>query len=154
MFARLSLVQRTMLSLILGGLIGCNSLANLGVALPYLGEPPLSTIAKLKDQPKGSIVVIQGTVSKYVPFIGSAAYQIQDKTGTVWIKSTNPLPQSGQNVIVKAKVDFQSIEVASQELGEIYLLELEQLEPTEQPQVKPKPKKAPTNDLFLPHKNL
>jgi hypothetical protein len=156
MSARLGWLQRTAISLALGGLIGCNSLTNLGIAVPYLGEPPLSAIANLREREKGSIVVIQGTVGQSAPFIGSAAYQVQDKTGTIWIRTTNPVPPPGKTITIRGKIDYQSILVDNLEVGEIYLVEVEQLETVSQspiePPVQAKPKKDGTDELFLPHK--
>jgi hypothetical protein len=104
------------------------------------------------------VVVIQGIVANYAPFLDSAAYRVQDESGSIWIRTNNPLPPTGKKVIIRATLNRESIQVASQQLQELYLVELEQLEeapaPNTEPPVKPKPKKDPTRDLFLPHKRF
>jgi hypothetical protein len=176
MVIKSSLVRRSCALLLVGGLIGCSALAELGIAVPYLGEPPLISVNDLTDKKRGAIVYIRGIVKVYAPFLNSGAYQVQDKTGTIWIRTEGKPPPSGKEVVIKGKLDYQSIEVGNQELGEFYVVELEQLEltaqtPTPKPQTQPtpsattskpsvipvqppavKPQPDPTNDLFFPHK--
>ncbi|GFE68135.1 DNA-binding protein [Chroococcus sp. FPU101] len=164
------------------GLIGCSALADLGIAVPYLGDPPVISVKDLTNKKKGAIVYIKGIVKVYAPFLNnSGAYQVQDPTGTIWIRTEGKPPQSGKEVVIKGKLDYQSIPVASLELGDFYVVELEQLEltaqtppakpptqatpptpptPTAKPTVIPvqppaansDPLPDPTNDLFFPHK--
>ncbi|WP_425428920.1 DNA-binding protein [Aphanothece hegewaldii] len=162
--------------LLIGGLIGCSTLAELGIAVPYLGDPPLNSVNDLTKQKRGTIVYIKGIVKGSAPFLNSNAYQVQDKTGMIWIRTEKKPPTSGKEVIIKGKLDYQSIAVGNQELGEFYVVELEQLEqnaqtpatptpptqptttpkptaiPIKPPAVLPQPIPDPTDDLFLPHK--
>lgn len=170
-----NLIRRSCALMLVGGLIGCSALAELGIAVPYLGDPPLISVNDLTDKKRGAIVYIKGMVKGYAPFLNSGAYQVQDKTGTIWIRTEGKPPSSGKEVIIKGKLDYQSIAVGSQELGEFYVVELEQLEltaqtptptspttptttskpsviPVQPPAVKPNPLPDPINDLFLPHK--
>lgn len=177
MVIKSSLVRRSCALLLVGGLIGCSALADLGIAVPYLGNPPLISVNDLTAQKRGAIVYIKGIVKGYAPFLNSGAYQVQDKTGTIWIRTEGKPPPSGKEVVIKGKLDYQSIAVGNQELGEFYVVELEQLEltaqiptptspkpttptttskpsviPVQPPAVKPNLLPDPTNDLFLPHK--
>jgi hypothetical protein len=174
MFARNSLIRRSCILLLVGGLIGCSALADLGIAVPYLGDPPVNNVDDLSEKRRGAIVYIRGIVKGYAPFLNSGAYQVQDKTGIIWIRTEKKPPQQGQEVVIKGKLDYQSIPVGTQELGEFYVVELEQLELTAQspaptaptpppkpttstaipiqPPAKPQSKPDPTNDLFFPHK--
>lgn len=54
--------------LLLLGLFGCSTLADLGIAVPYIGDPPLTAIEQLQEKPKGTLVYLRGTVSNYAPF--------------------------------------------------------------------------------------
>lgn len=175
MIIKRSIIRRSCLLLLLSGLIGCSTLADLGIAVPYLGDPPVSNVNELNQKKRGAIVYLKGTVKKYAPFLNSGAYQFQDQTGTIWIRSNGKPPQSGKEVVIKGKLDYQSVPIASQELGDFYVVELEQLEltaqtpPTQPPAsvpTTPKPTVIPvqppavqphflpdlTNDLFFPHK--
>lgn len=161
-----SLVKRSCILLLVGGLIGCSALADLGIAVPYLGDPPLSSVNELTGKKRGAIVYLQGIVRGYAPFLNGGAYPLQDKTGTIWIRTDSKPPEPGKEVVIKGKLDYQSIPVQSQELGEFYVVELEQLKwttqtptpasptviPIQSPTVQPKPKPDPTHDLFFPHK--
>jgi len=48
--------------LLLLGLFGCSTLADLGIAVPYIGDPPLTAIEQLQEKPKGALVYLRGTV--------------------------------------------------------------------------------------------
>lgn len=140
--------QLGLLPLLLGGLIGCNQLANSGFAFPGRGNLPLTQIGELQQQQNGdSIVYLKGKVGRGAPFLGSGAYQLQDPTGTVWVLTDESLPSQGDEVLIKGQVEYQSIPFGEQELGEFYLVELEQLERQAKPPAKP------VDDLFLPHKS-
>ncbi|MFM7579078.1 MAG: hypothetical protein ACKO5Q_19350, partial [Microcystaceae cyanobacterium] len=54
------------------------------------------------------------------------AYQIQDETGTVWVKSDRPLPTKGKTIKVRGELSYQAIFIGQEKLGESYLLELNQ----------------------------
>lgn len=156
MFFKLSLNmtlwQRASLPLLVGGLIGCSSLANLGNALPFKTYS-VTPIKELSQQNQGSTLYLEGKVSKEAPFLGGGAYQLQDSTGAVWVRTNQNLPQQGKQLVIKGQVDYQSIPVGSKELGEFYILELEQIgyQSSSPPQA-PKPTPKPVQNLLLDHK--
>ena len=84
-------------------------------------------IEKVTKQ-NGKTVYLTGKVVDLAPFVDNGAYQLQDPTGKVWIVSDR-LPQLNQQIRVKGKIAYQSLPFAEQELGDFYLIELEQLEP-------------------------
>ncbi|MGH2415892.1 MAG: DNA-binding protein [Microcystaceae cyanobacterium] len=140
------------LLLFLGGLISCSPLADLGIALPNTGNPPLTQISDLQQQTAGETVYLQGRVGDKAPFLGNGAYQLEDQTGKVWVLTQKSLPTQGKEILIKGQVEFQSISVGKQELGELYIIELEQLTTLLQPQPQPSTVKPEEDDLFLPHK--
>jgi hypothetical protein len=78
-------------------------------------------------------VYLQGKVENRAPFVGNAAYQLQDTTGSIWILTKQTLPQLGDDILVKGKVRYQSIklkDLADQDLGEVYVEETEQIKRT------------------------
>jgi hypothetical protein len=78
-------------------------------------------------------VYLQGKVENRAPFVGNAAYQLQDTTGSIWILTKQTLPQLGDEILVKGKVRYQSIklkDLADQDLGEVYVEETEQIKRT------------------------
>lgn len=136
------------------GLIGCTTLANLGKALPF-GDAP-TPIQEISQQEQNSTLYIRGQVKEQAPFLGSGAYQLQDRTGTVWVLTNESLPRVGEQITIKGQIEYQSIPVGNQELGEFYVLELEKVaqeNSISQPrQPEQESEKLNTEELLLPHK--
>ena len=66
------------------------------------------------------------SINQKAPFINTAAYQIQDKTGSVWVVTQQTPPAIEQKIAIKGKIQYQSLPLAQQELGDFYIQELEQ----------------------------
>ena len=132
--------------LISGLIISCSPLNPLGLAS---GE--YTAIAELGKISNQSNITLKGIVVNVAPFLEGGAYQLQDATGTVWVRTDEPLPPKGSSLIVKGELQYEAIFVGKQQLGESYLLELSQ-EPqssmgsTDQPPVSTPPAK----DVALP----
>jgi hypothetical protein len=101
------------LLLVLLGLFGCRS--------------SLIMIEEVSPQKVGKTVYLTGKVVHLAPFIGNGAYQMEDETGKIWVVTTQTLPQWNQQIKIKGKIEYQSLPFAQQELGDFYLVELEQL---------------------------
>ncbi|MEA5533847.1 DNA-binding protein [Crocosphaera sp. XPORK-15E] len=156
-------VHGGILSLLVGGLVGCTPLNYLGLA-----QTPLTPIREISPQtnpqttPEAGIIYIEGKVVDRAPFMESGSYQLQDATGTVWVLTNGDLPQTGQEIIIKGKVAYQSIPIGGQDVGELYIVEVEKLDtppvasspvaqPVSSPQVKPTPQ-TNFDEFLLPHK--
>ncbi len=132
--------------LISGLIISCSPLNPLGLAS---GE--YTAIAELGKISNQSNITLKGIVVNVAPFLEGGAYQLQDATGAVWVRTDKPLPPKGSSLIVKGELQYEAIFVGKQQLGESYLLELSQ-EPqssmgsTDQPPVST----PPTKDVTLP----
>lgn len=124
---------------LMGGLIGCGDRVSSGlVSSDVSSSGPVSLapkaenlieIERLKQEQSNNFTVfLKGTVGKKAPFLGSAAYQLQDATGNIWVLTDKNLPSEGKELLVKGKVKYQSITVGEQDLGEFYLVELETIE--------------------------
>lgn len=78
-------------------------------------------------------VYLRGKVENRAPFVGNAAYQLEDGTGSIWILTKQELPQLGDEVLLKGEVRYKSItlkELVGKDLGEVYVEEMEQLKRT------------------------
>lgn len=86
-------------------------------------------VITVKESPKkvGKTVYLTGKVLHIAPFLGNAAYQIEDATGKIWVVTTQTIPQLNQQINIKGKIEYQSLPIAKQELGDFYLVELERL---------------------------
>ncbi|MFN5513688.1 MAG: hypothetical protein ACK5CA_02780, partial [Cyanobacteriota bacterium] len=84
------------------------------------------TIAEL-SQPTAErrVVEIQGKVINVAPFLTGGAYQIQDDTGTIWVRGAGPLPQKGAMVTLKGELTSEAIFIGAEKLAESYLLEID-----------------------------
>ncbi|WP_241392676.1 DNA-binding protein [Rippkaea orientalis] len=162
--------QGGMLPLLLGGVIGCTPVNYLGLA-----QTPVTPIRELVNhkEPNAETIYVEGTVVDRAPFMDNGSYQLRDETGTVWVLTNGALPRSGDRIMIKGQVEYQSIPVGGQEVGELYILEVEQLtnqaqnpppqaqpvsspptEPQSNPNPQPKPKpELNLNELLLPHKS-
>lgn len=112
---------------VLSGVYSCSSvdLGALGLQLPGSVKP----IQELQSDPDlNSLVYLRGRVGDRIPLIEAQIYQLQDDTGSIWVLTTDPLIESGATVAVQGRVRFESIPLAGQELGEIYIEEQERWE--------------------------
>jgi RecJ-like exonuclease len=73
-------------------------------------------------------VQLEGTVVDRAPMIDAVVYQLQDETGQIWVLSTEPtvepIVQTGDRVLVRGIVRFESILLEEQEFGEAYIEEI------------------------------
>lgn len=82
---------------------------------------PIGEIKSTQDQKV--TVYIQGKVEKQVPLVKRQAYQISDATGKIWVITNQLNFKAGESVVIKGKVRYQSIPLAGQEFGEVYIEE-------------------------------
>jgi len=108
-----SLKYISLWGILLGSLIGC--------------EPSTTSIAQIPAKKSGKNVYITGKVVHIAPLLNNAAYQVEDATGKIWVVTENKPPQLGQKVNLKSKIEYQSLPFAGGDLGDFYLIELEQL---------------------------
>ncbi|GBF81659.1 DNA-binding protein [Aphanothece sacrum] len=159
----------SLLSLILGGVIGCTPLNYLGLAQPPV-IPIKDLIQRKNTQPEG--IYIRGRVVDRAPFMDSGSYKLRDESGTIWVLTNGQLPQTGDEIIIKGQVEYQAIPLGGQDLGELYIVEVEKLgqdsqtvsqpvqtvnQPIQPIQSVSSPQAKPTtelnvDDLLLPHK--
>ncbi len=129
MLVRFMGLRIAILSLVLGGLLGCSELVNLSFISSAINRRNITEISQLKQEENlNSTVYLQGTVGKRVRFVDSGAYQLQDDTDSIWVFTDRSLPNRGDRLAIKGKVEYKSIPIEEQELGELYIVEIEQLE--------------------------
>jgi hypothetical protein len=111
------------------GLVGCGKLGSLGFGGFNLGGGNVTKISDLQQNPNADTTVyLQGQVATRAPFLGSGAYKLQDATGTIWVIADKTLPNVGDTVSIKGQLQFQSIPLDGQELGEVYVQEQDLLD--------------------------
>ncbi|HIK32163.1 MAG TPA: hypothetical protein IGS17_12585 [Oscillatoriales cyanobacterium M59_W2019_021] len=115
---------------LLPGILSATFLASCAEISSTVGIPVHTTpISQIVKNPKvGDSVNVKGTVTQQAPFLESGAYQIQDKTGKIWVMRDLPLPNPGDLLTIKAIVRSESIPIGQQDFGEVYLEERKQLD--------------------------
>ena len=89
-------------------------------------QPPQISIGQIASSKIGKTVYLTGKVVHLAPLVGNAAYQIEDATGKIWVITPQSPPQLGQVITLKGKITYHNLSVAEQDLGEFYIVELEQ----------------------------
>jgi len=169
--------QQIILGTVLAGLIlSCSPLHLWGLAQ---GTTTIGSISA--DGGDRRRVFLQGQVVNVAPFLMGGAYQIQDATGRIWVRSQGALPKKGASISVQGEITAEAIFVGTEKLAESYIREISQelsaaQAPTPsplqsqpiavetpppqniQPLAQPLPSKPSTpidvNGEFLPHKQL
>lgn len=113
------------------GLVSCSQSAQLGframnISASYGNVTPISEVQN--NPTTNATIYLRGQVTNRAPFLVNGAYKLQDATGTIWIVTNQSVPNVGDEVVIKGQVQFQSIPLAEQEFGEVYVQEQEQVE--------------------------
>ena len=90
-------------------------------------KPSLISIAQISEKKVGKTVYLTGKVVHLAPFVDNAAYQIEDSTGRTWVVSDREVPALDRRITIKGKIEYQSLPFAERDLGDFYVVELEQL---------------------------
>lgn len=105
--------------LIGGGLVSCS-------LLPLSGN-----VIKIGDiqkrQKTDDRVYLQGQVTNRAPFLTNGAYRLQDSSGAIWVIADRILPNVGDELTIEGQLQYQSIPIGGQDLGEVYVLEEKQI---------------------------
>lgn len=111
--------------LLMVGLFGCG---NLRMTVSQEGNinfgrnvTPIRDIKPTQDQQ--ATVYVQGKVEQRVPLLQGQVYQVNDSTGSIWVVSKQNNLKEGNSAIFQGKVRYESIAIAGQEFGEVYLIE-------------------------------
>lgn len=116
------------LGLLFLGLVSCSRVTSSGFSMLSLNSDQVTRIRVLQErQPIETIVYLQGQVSRHVPLVNQQAYELKDATGSIWVVAQNNAPSAGKSITIKGKVRYQSIPVGTQDLGEVYIEEQQQL---------------------------
>lgn len=101
-------------------------------------NPDLTAVGELQQlSSQTEEVYLKGQVGQVVNLLDESAYQLQDSTGKVWVITEDSLPQPGDEILIKGQLRYESIPVEQLELGEVFVVELEQLKKYSNAPVKP-----------------
>lgn len=107
-----------------GGLVSC-SFAPLG-GLSMGGN--VTKIGNIQQRQKTDVrVYLQGQVTNRAPFLTNGAYRLQDSSGAIWVIADQNLPNVGDELTIEGQLQYQSIPIGGQDLGEVYVLEQKQI---------------------------
>jgi hypothetical protein len=95
-------------------------------------RPTLIAIEDISTKKIDKTVYLSGNVVHVAPLVDRAAYQIEDATGSIWVVTPQEPPEPGQQIDIKGKIQHQSLSFAEGQLGDFYVVELEQLDDLEE----------------------
>jgi hypothetical protein len=87
---------------------------------------PVLPLGEVGRQGQGT-VYLQGQVDRHLSLVGQSLYQLQDSSGQIWVLSPQAPPPPGTQVTIRARLHYESILMADQEVGEHYAEELDRL---------------------------
>lgn len=114
-----------------GGLFGCADSNLLGIGGMKIGNlsANVTTISEIQENQKADgIIYLEGQVANQAPFLAAGAYELQDPTGSIWVITNRTLPKIDDEILIQGQLKFQSIPLAGQDLGEVYIQEQQRLE--------------------------
>lgn len=89
-------------------------------------QPSQISIEQISAKKVGKTVYVTGKVIHLAPFVDNSAYQLEDTTGRIWVVTSNQAPQLGEKIKIKGKIEYQSLPFAERDLGDFYLIELDE----------------------------
>lgn len=110
-------------------LVGC------GYWFPSTNLTAVSEVQQMSSQT--DVIYLKGQVRQVVNLLEEGAYQLQDSTGKIWVITSAPLPQPGDEILIKGQPRYERIPIGQFELGEVYVTELERLRSSSSTLVKP-----------------
>lgn len=114
---------------IVGGLMSCSSLGK--SSFNGINFRNVTDISNIKSPNHQGIVYLQGKVINIVPLSEPwQAYQIGDNSGTIWAITSQKGLKITDKLLIKGNLRYQSIPVATEELGDFYVEEQERIEHT------------------------
>ena len=120
-------LQLGAITLLVGGLLGCNNLNKSGIGV-FQPNVPIGKISEVEKERKiDSIVYLKGNVVKLIPFLEKRAYELKDSTGTILVITKDQFPEAKKELLIKGKVQYKSISLGGQDYGEVYVEEQERL---------------------------
>jgi uncharacterized protein YdeI (BOF family) len=95
-----------------------------GLTLPFgQRKSAINTLAQAYQA--GQTVYVQGTVQQQAALLEGSLYQLQDSTGSIWVKTTQTPPTIGETIAIKGTLRYKPILVNGTDIGEHYLEEVE-----------------------------
>lgn len=87
---------------------------------------PATPIADLA-QHRGDTAYFAGQVTRNLPLLNGALYQVTDPSGAIWVQTSGDPPPLNQSVSLQAIIRHESILMQGQDIGETYAEELERV---------------------------
>ncbi len=93
------------------GLVACSQSTggNLGGILPIAFNIDTTPINAIQQSPQSTAVYLKGKVGTHAPILQGVLYELNDGTGSVWVRTTGSSPKAGDEVTIKALTCYQSI---------------------------------------------
>lgn len=90
---------------------------------------PTVAIQTLTSEQNNATIQIKGTVVRQAPLLAGGLYQLQDESGTVWVRSAEAAPPEAATVSVVGTVQVAAIAVEGIDISDVYLREISRTSP-------------------------
>lgn len=115
--------------LLIALLISATACQSLDRPLPLRLTRQVRSIDAVQTQIEvGSTVYVQGTVGDRIPLVDGQVYALEDTTGYIWVVTSDATLTTGEDVLIKGTLSYQSTPEFGTDAGERYLWELGQIE--------------------------
>jgi uncharacterized protein YdeI (BOF family) len=105
--------------------VGCQAAKPVGSSsngLPsQVDTTPIGTLQKQTSSTQEATVYLKGTIGKRAPLLQGAVYELQDPTGSIWVRVQGTIPQSGANVTIKGTTRYQVIDQNGQSQKSLFI---------------------------------
>ncbi|GEM_PF-1237359 len=180
-FNKFFILRFAFVTFLWGEIIGINLIPHKNLTVLAQETIRITQINNIPQQSSGIQIYLTGEVTEKVPFLGLSAYALRDETGTIWVFTDQLIPVTGERILIEGEIQYQSIPIEGQEVGEFYVKQVQRLDISQyvlentvasNPMIEtpiietpiaetpietviiepPKPRKLPFEPEFLPHK--
>ncbi len=64
---------------------------------------------------------LKGTIGKRAPLLQGSVYELQDPSGSIWVRVQGTIPQSGAEVTIKGTTRYQVIDQNGQSQKSLFI---------------------------------
>lgn len=105
--------------------MGCMQFSSSEITFPSEKNLSLTSISEINRQQIKEKVYLKGQVEATAPLLKRGAYKLEDEKGSIWIVTTQKLPQLGDILLIEGRVEYRDIPLGETNQEERYVQELQ-----------------------------
>lgn len=129
MIKKVLIFKFSLASLLFCGIIGLNYSTQKLQSLTVLAQETITVtkIDHITQEISPNSIYLTGEVTEIAPLLGQGAYALRDQSGIIWVLTEQNLPNIGEIVLIQGEIQYQSIPVDGQDIGEFYIKQTQNL---------------------------